>query len=107
MIMALRTMIGNRMKMIRVYANLKQKDLANSLGIPASILSLYEQGKREPTLTFISKFCEYFKISVSQFFASEHFESRERTESEIQRISSSLGTILSELEKIKLGQQRI
>ena len=94
--------IGKRMKMIRLYANVKQKKLAKELGIQASVLSMYEQGNREPTLTFISKFCEYFKISISQFFAFEQFAAVEQKQSDFQRISSSLSDVLSQLEKMQL-----
>ena len=38
------TELGTRIKLIRVYSGVKQKILANELGIPAPLLSMYEQG---------------------------------------------------------------
>jgi transcriptional regulator with XRE-family HTH domain len=54
--------------MIRIASGIKQIELASELSIPASLLSMYEKGTREPTLTFIVKFTRYFEMSLSQFF---------------------------------------
>lgn len=105
--MGIKENIGKRMKMIRLYSSLKQKNLAEDLGVQASVLSMYEQGNREPTLTFLSKYCEYFNISIAQFFASEHFGSTEKTQNDFQRISSSLSEVLSQLEKMGLETRSV
>ena len=60
--------IGHMIKIIRIFIGIKLKNLANDLQIKASLLSLYEQGKREPTLRFIVALCNYINIPLSQFF---------------------------------------
>lgn len=60
--------VGIRLKTIRIYADLKQKDLAEKLLIPPTLLSMYETGKREPSIKFVHQFCSNFNISMSHFF---------------------------------------
>jgi transcriptional regulator with XRE-family HTH domain len=62
--------LGKRIKMIRIAAGIKQKDLAEKLSIPAPLLSMYEKGNREPPLSFLALFANHFNISLSQLFMS-------------------------------------
>jgi len=61
--------LGQRLKEIRINSDLKQKDLASYLGIQAALLSMYEQGKREPSIKFLEKFSKYFNISLGYLFS--------------------------------------
>ncbi|MGD0585073.1 MAG: helix-turn-helix transcriptional regulator [Oryzomonas sp.] len=65
----LKQQVGKRIKMIRVAAGIKQKDLAVKLNITAPLLSMYEQGTREPSISFIQTFARYFSLNLSQFFS--------------------------------------
>ena len=105
--MSIREKTGKRMKMIRLYANLKQKDLARELDMQPSVLSMYEQGNREPNLSFLSKFCDYFNISISHFFTAELFGLTDNKQNDFQNISRSLGDVLSQLEKLRLERQGV
>lgn len=51
--------LGKRLKMIRIAAEIKQKDLLNKLNISASLLSMYENGSRESSLNFLENFTKY------------------------------------------------
>lgn len=66
--------IGLRMKEIRLEAGFKQKDLAKVLNILPSQLSMYEQGKREPSISFLGSFTNYFNIRLSQFFIFDELD---------------------------------
>jgi len=66
--MTLTKNIGLRMKGIRQASGIQQKQLAKKLGILPSLLSMYEQGKREPSISFIQNFSNNFNITLSQFF---------------------------------------
>lgn len=46
-------MVGAVIRSLRGSAGLKQKHLADSVGISASMLSLIESGKREPTIRLL------------------------------------------------------
>ncbi len=98
--------IGNRIKMIRLHAGFKQKDLAKELVIQAPLLSLYEQGKREPSLNFLKKFCDFFNISVSQFFAfvEESNLNNNKIYEDLNPLIKDLNKVLSSLEKINLSK---
>lgn len=53
-----------RIKELREKSGIKQKDMANELGIGLSTLSQYETGKREPDMQTVIKIAKYFNVSV-------------------------------------------
>jgi transcriptional regulator with XRE-family HTH domain len=65
---------GNRLRDIRQKSGTKQKDLAKTLEIAPSLLSMYEQGKREPSITFVYKFTRFFNMTLSQFFTFDEIQ---------------------------------
>ena len=66
-------MIGELLRLIRVFNDLTLSELAKSLNASASYLSEIESGKKKPTLDFIKQFSNYFKIRPSTilFFMEE------------------------------------
>lgn len=64
-------MLGEALRLIRVYHDLKQKELAERLEISTSYLSEIENGHKTPTLELIQRYSATFKIPVSSimFFA--------------------------------------
>lgn len=52
------------LKLLRKERKLTLKELANTIGIAESTLSLYENGKRKPDFETLNKFAEYFHVSV-------------------------------------------
>ena len=48
--------IGSTLRLLRVASNLKQTLLAKDLDVTSNYLSLIENGKKEPSLTFLKKF---------------------------------------------------
>lgn len=52
------------LKLLRKERKLTLKELAEKMGIAESTLSLYENGKRKPDFDTLSKFAEYFNVSV-------------------------------------------
>lgn len=53
-----------RLKELRTSQNLKQKDIAEALGISVQAYSNYENGNREPDLETLNNLANYFKVSV-------------------------------------------
>lgn len=94
------TLIGNRIKLIRTASGYKQKDVAEKLGVQASLLSMYELGRREPSLLFLKRFCNLFKITLSQFFIFEENSARNK---ENKNAINTLNNLLAELEKFQLS----
>lgn len=60
--------LGMWMKLIRLRSDIKQKELASSLGVSASTLCSYEQGKRKPPISFLGEYCKYFNLRIVDFF---------------------------------------
>jgi len=50
--------------MLRVAANLRQGDLAKKLNVTPNYLSSVENGKKEPSLTFLRNFSKSMEVSL-------------------------------------------
>jgi len=57
--------VGLRLKLFRIAADLKQKDVAASIGITSNFVSMLERGKREPTLQYLRAFADLVGVPVS------------------------------------------
>ncbi len=55
---------GEKMKIAREILNMNQTDLAKKIGISASAIGMYEQGRREPSLELLSKLCSVLNLSA-------------------------------------------
>jgi len=56
--------LGDRLKKIRKDKNLRQIDLANSLGLAQTTIANYEQGTRFPNEKTLSQIADFFNISL-------------------------------------------
>jgi XRE family transcriptional regulator, regulator of sulfur utilization len=54
--------IGPTIKELRIQKEIKQGDLANSIGISQTSLSLIESGVKQPSQDTLRKVCELFEI---------------------------------------------
>lgn len=61
---------GEYIKSLRVSAGLKQQELADRVGISASMLSLLESSKREPTIKMIKELARALEVPSSALFAT-------------------------------------
>ena len=57
-------MLGKRMAALRKAAGLSQKEAAGRLGISASAVGMYEQGRREPSAELLVAFARLYGVSV-------------------------------------------
>lgn len=60
--------IGQSVKLFRVHAKMKQKELAQKLGIKDSYLSLIENEKKEPSLSLLKKIAGTLDVPIAMFF---------------------------------------
>lgn len=74
-------MINEALKLTRVFHNLKQKDLAEALGLSPSYLNEIESGKKQVTVEILQKYSDYFHIPVSSllYFAEQRTEAKPTT----------------------------
>ena len=64
-------MLSEALRLIRVFHDMKQTELANRLGISKSYLSEIESGKKQPRIDLIERYSALFGIPSSSilFFA--------------------------------------
>jgi transcriptional regulator with XRE-family HTH domain len=68
-------MINDALRMIRVFHDIPQKELAARLKIAPSYLSEIESGKKQPTLQLLETYADEFKMPLSSImFFSEKME---------------------------------
>jgi len=66
-------MLGEALRLVRVFHDCKLGELAGALGMSPSFISEIEKGKKTPSLSTLNKYAEFFDISVSSllFFSEE------------------------------------
>ena len=68
-------MLNEALRLIRIFHDVSQKDMAARLQIVPSYLSEIENGKKEPTLVLLHKYSKEFNIPMSSIlFFAEHME---------------------------------
>ena len=68
-------MLTEALRLIRVFHDMKQNELATHLGISKSHLSEIESGKKQPSLQLIERYSSEFGIPASSIlFFAEHLE---------------------------------
>lgn len=74
-------MISEALRLIRVFHDMKQAELATRLGISKSHISEIESGKKKPTYDVIQRYSKEFKIPASSIlFFSENLDEPSRAE---------------------------
>ena len=63
---------GQRVRILRDKKGLSQKDLADRLGMPRSIVSTYENGRRMPTYGKLIKLACVFEVSTDYLLGVEN-----------------------------------
>jgi transcriptional regulator with XRE-family HTH domain len=63
--------LGEALRLLRVFHDCSQTELAERLQMSKSFLSEIESGKKEPTLNLLSRYAEEFRVPLSSllFFA--------------------------------------
>ncbi|MEE3719925.1 helix-turn-helix transcriptional regulator [Tumidithrix elongata RA019] len=89
-------MLNKALRLMRVFHDLSQKDLAEKLGISKSYLSEIESGKKTLTLDLLNRYSEIFDIPPSSImFFSESLNNDLKTEKLRTFISSKVLNLLN------------
>jgi len=89
-------MLNKALRLMRIFHDLSQKDLAEKLDISKSYLSEIESGKKQPTLDLLNRYSNIFDIPLSSIlFFSENLESDVKTDKLKNFISSKVIAILN------------
>lgn len=74
-------MLGEALRLIRVYSDMSQKDMAHALDVSQSYLSEIEKGKKEASLSLVKRYSDHLKVPMSSLlFFSEQIEKDTRSE---------------------------
>lgn len=88
-------MLNEALRTIRLFHDLKQKDMARRLDVSASYLSEIEKGTKEPTLALLRKYAEEFNLPLSSvLFFSEHLSDGVAADRVRSAVSSKVLTLL-------------
>jgi len=63
--------VQNRYASIRLANNISARKLSLELGQSSEYINQIESGKNMPSLEGLFNFCDYFKISLAEFFEQE------------------------------------
>lgn len=96
--------IGQIIKILRAAIGLKQKDLAERVGIQPHYLSLVEAGKRDPSLAVLRKIAIELNVPVSLLFW-EAEQQPEAITTEDQERWKKLRSLLVEMERLRLREK--
>lgn len=66
-------MLGEALRLTRVFHDLKINELAEGIGLSSSFISEIEKGDKSPSMETLKKYADYFRTSVSalMFFAED------------------------------------
>lgn len=62
---------GTRLKYIREYNGLSQRELAKRAGVPHSSISMIEQGQNSPSINSLAKILGGIPMSIAHFFSCD------------------------------------
>jgi transcriptional regulator with XRE-family HTH domain len=88
-------MLHEALRMMRVFHDMSQKELAIKLGISNSHLSEIESNKKKPTMALLEKYAEVFGVPVSSIiFFSENIGSNRSLDKARTMISSKILSLM-------------
>ena len=96
--------VGNTVKFLRLSAGLTQSDLAGRLGVSANYVSLIENNKRDPSLSFLGRLSNEFGVPLGLLFlevGSNHSEVSREERALVMRIKD----LILEIERIRLQRE--
>ncbi len=70
-------MLGQRIALLRRQAGMSQAELAARMGISASAVGMYEQGRREPSVDTLVALSEIFQVSTDYLLTGKIADPRE------------------------------
>ncbi|MGA3050270.1 MAG: helix-turn-helix transcriptional regulator [Terracidiphilus sp.] len=74
-------MISEALRLLRVYHNITQKQLADDLRISKSYVCEIESGKKKAGIDILESYAAHFKVPLSSlFFFSEELDQRKLTD---------------------------
>lgn len=93
-------MLNEALRLIRVYHDLRQVEMADKLGISKSYLSEIEKGHKKPSLDLVDKYSSIFDIPASSIlFFSENMDKSKSYEKARGFVAAKIISIMKFLEE--------
>lgn len=74
-------MLNKALKLLRVFNELSQTEMAQKLGVTKSWISEIESGRKSPTLNLLQGYADVLEVPISSIlFFSEHLENGDAPE---------------------------
>ena len=80
-------MLGIRIAILRISKGWSQAELARRIGVSASAVGMYEQGRREPSLNLLVRLAQEFGVMTDYLLMGETPASDPLTTSELPSIT--------------------
>lgn len=87
-------MLGEALRLIRVFHDLKQNELAERLEISQSFLSEVESGKKSPTNELVGKYSDEFDLPISSIW---FFDEKLKSGSSVPALDKAQGVIADKI----------
>jgi transcriptional regulator with XRE-family HTH domain len=94
--------LGKAIKLVRTAAGIRQGALARQVNVTANYLSLIENGKREPSISFLRKLASALGVPVAIFFFWQEADSKQFAGPQL----DTLRELLTRLEVVYLQNSR-
>lgn len=95
--------LGDTLRLLRVAAGLKQTELAARVGVTPNYLSMVENGRREPSLSFVKSVSKELDIPVGLLFLNaDSLDSGSSPDR--QAIVRRIRDLILEIERLKLAE---
>ena len=93
-------MINEALRLIRVYHDMRQSEVAEKLGMSSSYLSEIEKGTKKPTLELVEKYAALFQVPASSIlFFSENMNNGQTYEKARGFVAGKIISLMQYLEE--------
>ncbi len=89
---------SDTMSALRRSRGLSQRTAAADLHISQALLSHYENGAREPGLTFVCRACEYYGVSADYLLGRTEETGTDRAAAQLHRLARELRSLADRAE---------
>ena len=96
-------MIGKTIKFLRIAKGLKQVELSERLEVSKNYISLIENDKREPSLSFLKELAKVLDVPVGMFFLEIDMSKKEVSPRE-RDLLMKMRDLMLQLEMLRLQE---
>lgn len=90
--------MGSRIKQVRKEKGMKQYELAESIGVNFTAISLYESDRREPRKDILEKIARVTNVSVDYLYGLSEHKTLDKEKSE--KISKEAADLMEKINKL-------